>query len=64
MVDTTVLVEGNIVDVRVSTQNGSSGNNNTASRSAGLGQPCNLPPALMVSTYGASYSLKQCRAIP
>jgi DNA-binding beta-propeller fold protein YncE len=64
LVDTTILVEGNIVDVRVSTQNGSSGNNNTATRSAGLGQPCNLPPALMVSTYGASYSLKQCRAIP
>jgi len=41
---TTVLVEGNIVDARVSTQNASSGNTNVASRSAGHGEPCNLPP--------------------
>ncbi|HEV2484553.1 MAG TPA: hypothetical protein VGT08_03385 [Terracidiphilus sp.] len=64
LVDTTVLVEGNIVDVRVSTQNGSSGNSNIVSRSAGYGQPCNLPPALMVSKYGANYTLKQCQTIP
>jgi DNA-binding beta-propeller fold protein YncE len=64
LVDTTVLVEGNIVDVRVSTQNGSSGNSNIVSRSAGRGQPCNLPPALMVSKYGANYTLKQCQTIP
>jgi YVTN family beta-propeller protein len=64
LVDTTVLVEGNIVDVRVSTQNGSSGNSNIVSRSAGHGEPCNLPPALMVSTYGANYTLKQCQTIP
>lgn len=64
LVDTTVLVEGNIVDMRVSTQNGSSGNNNIVSRSPGHGQPCNLPPALMVSTYGANYTLKQCQTIP
>ena len=45
IVDTTVLVEGNIVDVRVSTQNGLSGNSNDdLSRSPGYGQPCNLPP--------------------
>ena len=41
--DTTVLVQGNIVDVRVSTQNGVSGNFNNVSRSPGFGQPCNLP---------------------
>jgi DNA-binding beta-propeller fold protein YncE len=64
LVDTTVLVEGNIVDVRVSTQTGSSGNSNYMSRSPGFGEPCNLPPALMVSTYGAGYTLKQCRTIP
>ncbi len=45
IVDTTVLLEGNIVDVRVSTQNGISGNNNNVSRIPGYGQPCNLPPA-------------------
>jgi DNA-binding beta-propeller fold protein YncE len=43
LVDTTVLVEGNIVDVRVTTQNGSQGNSNTTSRIPGYGEPCNLP---------------------
>jgi DNA-binding beta-propeller fold protein YncE len=42
-VDTTILVQGNIVDARVSTQNGTPGNNNNTSRSPGHGQPCNLP---------------------
>ena len=64
LVDTTVLVEGNIVDMRVTTQTGTSGNNNVFSRTPGYGQPCNLPPALMASTYGAGYTLKQCRALP
>jgi hypothetical protein len=31
------------VDVRVSAQNGVSGNSNNVSRLAGYGQPCNLP---------------------
>jgi hypothetical protein len=43
-VDTTILVEGNIVDVRVSSQTGASGNTNVLSRVPGYGQPCNLPP--------------------
>ena len=47
LVDTTVLVEGNIVDVRVTSQNGSQGNSNYVSRSAGHGEPCTLPPALL-----------------
>ena len=47
LVDTTVLVEGNVVDVRVSTQNGSSGNSNMISRTPGHGQPCNLPPNVL-----------------
>jgi DNA-binding beta-propeller fold protein YncE len=64
LVDTTVLVEGNVVDVRVSTQNGSSGNTNVTSRVPGFGQPCNLPPALMISTYGANYTLAECQATP
>jgi DNA-binding beta-propeller fold protein YncE len=49
LVDTTVLVEGNIVDVRVSTQTGSSGNTNFTSRKPGYGEPCNLPPALLTN---------------
>jgi hypothetical protein len=62
---TTILVEGNVVDVRVTSQNGtSSANANVVSRSAGHGEPCNLPPALMISAYTANYTLKQCQAIP
>jgi DNA-binding beta-propeller fold protein YncE len=61
IVDTTILVQGNILDVRVSTQNGSSGSNtNNVSRVPGWGQPCNLPPAVMASTY----TRKQCQAQP
>jgi DNA-binding beta-propeller fold protein YncE len=62
--DTTILVPGNIVDVRVSTQNGTTGNKNTTSRLPGGGQPCNLPPALMLSTYGPNYTLADCQTIP
>jgi DNA-binding beta-propeller fold protein YncE len=43
IVDTTILLEGDIVDVRVSTQDASKGNNNVTSRIPGYGQPCNLP---------------------
>ncbi len=64
IVDTTVLVEGNIIDVRTSTQNGVSGNAIITSRQPGFGQPCYLPPALMTSTYGANYTLAQCRTLP
>jgi YVTN family beta-propeller protein len=64
LVDTTVLVEGNIVDVRVTSQSGSSGNSFINSRVPGFGQPCNLPPALMVQTYGQNYTLAQCQTLP
>jgi hypothetical protein len=43
IVDTTQRVEGNIVDVRVSSQTATKGNSNTGSRVPGYGQPCNLP---------------------
>jgi DNA-binding beta-propeller fold protein YncE len=64
IVDTTMLLVGDIVDVRVSTQNGVSGNNNYLSRVPGFGQPCNLPPAVMVSKYGANYALADCENQP
>jgi DNA-binding beta-propeller fold protein YncE len=64
IVDTTVLVEGNIVDVRTTNQNGSSGNANVQSRTPGYGQPCYLPPAAEVATYGANYTLANCRTLP
>jgi DNA-binding beta-propeller fold protein YncE len=47
IIDTTVLVQGNIVDVRTSTQNGSSGNAITSSRKPGYGQPCYEPPSVL-----------------
>jgi YVTN family beta-propeller protein len=58
IVDTTVLVQGNIIDVRVATQNGSAGNANTASRRPGAGQPCYLPGA------GSSATLAACQTLP
>jgi DNA-binding beta-propeller fold protein YncE len=63
-VDTTILVQGSIVDVRVTTQNGTSGNSNDSTRIPGYGQPCYLPPALMVSKYGPNYTLAQCQTLP
>jgi DNA-binding beta-propeller fold protein YncE len=59
LVDTTVLVEGNVVDVRVTTQNGSQGNVNAVSRVPGYGQPCNLPPAA-----GTETLLQACQTLP
>jgi DNA-binding beta-propeller fold protein YncE len=64
IVDTTILLEGDIVDVRSSTQNGSSGNSNMVSRIPGYGQPCNLPPGVMLTTYGPGYTLPDCQKQP
>jgi hypothetical protein len=58
LIDTTILLEGNVVDVRTTTQNGSSGNNNYSSRVPGYGQPCNLPGSASL------VSLTACQAIP
>jgi hypothetical protein len=64
LIDTTVLLEGKVVDVRTTTQNGNSGNNNYSSRVPGYGQPCNLSPSGMVAKYGAGYTLAECQAVP
>jgi hypothetical protein len=58
IVDTTVLVQGNVIDVRVSTQNGVSGNANDLSRRPGAGQPCYMPGA------AAEASLAACQTLP
>ncbi len=50
IIDTTVLVQGNVVDVRTSNQNGSQGNVINLSRKPGFGQPCYLPPTLLTTT--------------
>ena len=60
LVDTTVLVEGNILDVRTTTQNGSSGNAEIVSRKPGYGQPCYLPPSLL----GVPATLSGCQTLP
>ncbi|MDR3724182.1 MAG: hypothetical protein P4K83_06805 [Terracidiphilus sp.] len=65
-VDTTILVEGKVVDVRVTTQSGNSGNSFYNSRTPGYGQPCSLPPTLL-SNSTLSHALKPlelCEAIP
>ena len=61
LVDTTLLMEGNIMDVRVTTINGASKSNDFfSSRVPGYGQPCNLPPNMLA----AGYTLADCQAIP
>jgi DNA-binding beta-propeller fold protein YncE len=67
IVDTTILVEGNVVDVRVTTQTGTSGTTNNVSRIPGWGQPCNLPPTASNPTpapTGTQTLLQACQAIP
>lgn len=58
-IDTTVRVTGNIVDVRATTKNGSSGNYLDTSLMPGYGTPCTLPPSLLTTT-----DLDTCRQIP
>ena len=57
IVDTTVLVEGNIVDVRVSSQATSGGNSNDTSRRPGGGQPCYLPGSASAASFGLCSTL-------
>jgi YVTN family beta-propeller protein len=56
IVDTTVLIEGRLVDVRTTTQNGVRGNANISSRIPGGGQPCYVP--------GTESSLASCQTLP
>lgn len=50
IIDTNVLVQGNIMDVRVTTQNGAQGNTNVMSRRPGYGEPCYLPLTQLSAT--------------
>ncbi len=57
--DTTLRLSGQVLDLRVTTENGSNSTlSNYSSRVPGYGQPCNLPG----STYTAS--LTACQALP
>jgi DNA-binding beta-propeller fold protein YncE len=53
IMDTTVLLQGDIVDVRVTTQDANKGNSNNESRIPGYGQPCNLPGAASLASLAA-----------
>jgi DNA-binding beta-propeller fold protein YncE len=64
IVDTTILVEGNIVDVRATTQTGGSGNAVVSSRRPGYGQPCYLPPSVEPAPTGGATLLETCRLLP
>ena len=58
LVDTTLLMNGLVVDIHTTTQNGTSTNDNPVSRRPGYGQPCYMPG----STYTAS--LSACQTLP
>ena len=61
-VDTTLdLYSGNLVDVRVQAQNGTSGNNNNLSRIPGYGQPCNLPLTDFNPATSSNATLSNCQ---
>lgn len=62
VVDTTILLSGDTIDVRVTTQNGSSGNSNVTSRRPGGGQPCYLPTSVLDPGNLAALTLQQCQS--
>jgi YVTN family beta-propeller protein len=59
ILSTTVLVQGNAIDVRTTSPDGISGNVNLVSRLPGAGQPCFLPlaelPAASITTANCKY---------
>jgi len=57
IVDATVLVQGNILDARTTTQNAVSGNPNTTSRKPGFGQPCYVPGVAATASYATCATL-------
>jgi YVTN family beta-propeller protein len=58
IIDTTVLVQGNAIDVRVNSPDTSSNNTNLISRLPGAGQPCFLPLSALPA---ASLTLANCK---
>ncbi len=62
VVDSTILLQGNTIDVRVTTQNGISGNSNATSRRPGGGQPCYLPTSVLDPGNPAALTLQQCQS--
>jgi len=58
-IDTALLTEGNVLDVRTSTQDGNSTNYNLTSYAPGHGSPCYLPP-----NHLATDTLTGCQTLP
>jgi YVTN family beta-propeller protein len=58
ILDTAIDVNSNIVDVRVSSQNATGGNNYNETRIPGYGQPCNLPGAAPEATLAACQAMQ------
>jgi YVTN family beta-propeller protein len=60
ILSTTVLVQGNAIDVRTSTPDASSPNLAIVSRMPGAGQPCFLPPAELAAA-GVPITIANCK---
>jgi YVTN family beta-propeller protein len=60
ILSTTVLVQGNPIDVRTNSPDTTSANANTVSRMPGAGQPCYLPPASFTGA-GAAQTIANCK---
>jgi YVTN family beta-propeller protein len=61
IISTTVLVQGNVVDVRTTSPDTSSNNVNLVSRLPAAGQPCFLPPSDFTSS--TPLTLANCKAL-
>jgi len=60
ILSTTVLVQGNAIDVRTSSPDAINANMNLISRVPGAGQPCYLPPSSFTAA-GAPVNIANCR---
>ncbi len=60
IISTTVLVQGNTLDIRTTSPDTSSGNLNIVSRQPGAGQPCNLPLSAYTAA-GVTPSISNCQ---
>jgi YVTN family beta-propeller protein len=60
IISTTVLVQGNAIDARITSPDTSSSNSNIVSRLPGAGQPCFLP--MSAYTTGTPLTLANCKA--
>lgn len=61
IIDTSILVQGNALDVRVNSPDTNAANTNLTSRLPGAGQPCYLPPSAF--TTSTPLSLANCQAL-